>query len=56
LVTLLSGGEVARPKAAVSQSITAAVCAAFVALCVNSFLAARRRRKAAGQAPGGGAL
>jgi hypothetical protein len=56
LVKLLSGGEVARPKAVISQSITAGVCAVFVALCVNSFVAARRRRKAAGQAAGGGAL
>ena len=47
LVTLLSGGEVERPAAVVSQSVTAALCAVFLALCVNSFIQAHRRRTAA---------
>ena len=49
LFTMLGGGEVERPKAVILQSITAGICAVFVALCVNSFIQARRRRKAAQQ-------
>jgi len=44
LVTLLGGGEVARPAAAISQSIMALLCAVFLALCVKSFVDARRQR------------
>jgi hypothetical protein len=44
LITYLSGGEVARPAAAISQSVTALLCLVFVGLCVNSFVQARRRR------------
>jgi hypothetical protein len=44
LITMLQGGEVERPGAVVSQVTTAGVCLVFVALCVNSFIAARRRR------------
>jgi hypothetical protein len=51
LFKMLGGEEVERPKAVLSQSITAGICAAFVGLCVNSFLQARRRRKAAGNLP-----
>jgi hypothetical protein len=47
LVTMLTGGEVERPKAVIGQSITAGICLVFVALCVNSFIQARRRRAAA---------
>ena len=46
LFTLLSGGEVPRPAAVVSQSLMAALMAVFVALCVKSFIDARRARTA----------
>jgi lysylphosphatidylglycerol synthetase-like protein (DUF2156 family) len=42
LPALLAGGEVARPAAVAAQAITAALCLAFVALCVRSFLRARQ--------------
>lgn len=42
LPTVLSGGEVARPTAVVVSSITALVCAIYLAMGVRSFLAARR--------------
>jgi uncharacterized membrane protein len=45
LPALLAGGEVARPAAVVAQAITALLCLAFVALCVRSFVRARRERK-----------
>jgi|PlaIllAssembly_1097288.scaffolds.fasta_scaffold2410447_2 lysylphosphatidylglycerol synthetase-like protein (DUF2156 family) len=45
LPALLGGGEVARPAAVAAQSITAALCLVFVALCVRSFVNARRDRK-----------
>jgi hypothetical protein len=45
LPSLLGGGEVARPAAVLAQSVTAALCLAFVAACVRSFVDARRRRK-----------
>jgi len=45
LPALLGGGEVARPAAVAAQSITAALCLEFVALCVRSFVNARRDRK-----------
>ena len=44
LLTLLGGGEVARPTAAVVQSVMALLCAIFVVLAVRSFIAARRAR------------
>jgi hypothetical protein len=40
----LSGGDVARPAAAVTQAIMALLCLGFVALCVRSFVATRRAR------------
>jgi hypothetical protein len=46
LPALLSGAPVERPAAAAAQSVTALLCLAFVALCVRSFVAARRERKA----------
>jgi hypothetical protein len=46
LITLAQGGEVERPKAVLSQAITAGLSAVFVGLCINSFLQARRRRAA----------
>jgi hypothetical protein len=45
-ITLATGGTVERPAAAVSQTVTAALCLVFVGLCVNSFVQARRRRRA----------
>lgn len=48
LLTLLSGGAVQRPAAAVSQSIMAVLMALFVGLCVRSFIEARRARRASG--------
>ncbi len=46
LPSLLAGAAVARPLAVVEQSITAVVCLVFVALCVRSFVKARRARTA----------
>jgi hypothetical protein len=45
LPALLAGGEVVRPAAAASKSAMAVLCAVFVALCVKSFIAARKARK-----------
>ena len=45
--TLLAGGSVPRPMALLSQIIMAVLCLIFVLLCVQSFVAARRRRTAA---------
>lgn len=42
LPAVLSGGEVERPTAVVVSSITALVCAIYLAFGVRSFLAARR--------------
>jgi hypothetical protein len=47
LPTLLSGGEVARPAAVWAQSIMAVLTGVFVALCVRSFIQARRNRQGA---------
>ena len=47
LPTLLSGGEVARPAAVIAQSIMAVLMAIYVAMCVKSFIDARRRRAGA---------
>ncbi len=46
LPTLLSGGEVQRPQAVVSQSIMALLMLVFLALCIKSFIDARRARSA----------
>lgn len=43
-VTLLGGGSVERPLAAVMRAVTALLAVAFLALCVRSFVAARRGR------------
>ncbi|MBX7152111.1 hypothetical protein K1X84_10750 [bacterium] len=45
LFTLLSGNEVARPAAVVSQSIMAIACLVFVMMCVYSFISARIAKK-----------
>ena len=47
LPALLSGGEVARPMAVASRSAMAVLSLVFVALCVRSFIAARRSGKLA---------
>jgi hypothetical protein len=44
LGTLLSGGEVARPAAVIAQSIMAVLMAVYVAMCVKSFIDARKKR------------
>lgn len=41
LVTLMSGGTVARPTATIAQSIMAGLCAIFVIAAIFSFIAAR---------------
>ncbi|MEZ5364390.1 MAG: hypothetical protein R2748_19155 [Bryobacterales bacterium] len=46
LPALLGGAEVARPAAVASKSAMAVLSAIFVALCVRSFIAARRARTA----------
>ncbi len=47
LPALLSGAEVVRPAAVMAQSITAILTLIFLALCVNSFIAARKNREKA---------
>lgn len=39
---LMSGGSVARPAAAITQSIMAVICLVYLVLGVRSFIAARR--------------
>lgn len=46
LPALLSGAQLERPAAAATQSIMAVLCLVFVALCVKSFIDARRSKKA----------
>lgn len=43
----LGGAELARPLAAIEQALMAGLSLAFVALCVRSFVAARRARATA---------
>jgi hypothetical protein len=47
LPALISGGEVARPAAVIAQSVMAVLMGVFVALCVKSFIDARRNRATA---------
>jgi hypothetical protein len=47
LMKLITGDSIARPVAAVSRSIMAVLCLAFVVLTVRSFVAARIARKRA---------
>lgn len=49
---VLAGSPMDRPAAAFSKGLTALICLLFVALCVRSFIAARRARKSA-ENPGG---
>jgi hypothetical protein len=44
--TLIAGGEVKRPEAAVAQAIMAILMLIFLVLCIRSFIAARRNRLA----------
>jgi hypothetical protein len=44
LPALLSGAPLERPAAVATQSIMAVLCLVFVALCVKSFIDARRGR------------
>ena len=44
LFTLIAGGAVERPLAVVSQSLTAALCLAFILFGIRSFIVARRNR------------
>jgi hypothetical protein len=46
VVKMAMGVTVARPTAAIYQSITWLICLIFVTLCVRSFIAARRARTA----------
>ena len=46
LIQWATGTEPERPAAVITQAIMAVLCAAFVALCVRSFIDARRRRMA----------
>jgi len=46
LPALLAGGEVLRPAAVIARSIMAILMLVFVGLCVRSFIAAKRLRKA----------
>jgi hypothetical protein len=43
-ISLASGEEVARPAAAIVQTIMAVLCAFFLVLAIKSFLDARRGR------------
>ncbi|HDS74543.1 MAG TPA: hypothetical protein ENN56_03290 [Firmicutes bacterium] len=45
-VEMMSGGEVARPGAAVAQTLMALICGVYVVASIRSFVQARLRRKA----------
>jgi hypothetical protein len=45
-ITLISGGEVARPAAVISQTIMAALSLVFVLMCIKSFINARKQAQA----------
>ncbi len=46
-IKMAAGQPVIRPDAAIVQAIMSTICLVFVALCVRSFIAARRSRVAA---------
>jgi len=46
-VTVLTGGTVARPVAAIVQGAMFVICLVFLVLCIRSFRAARQARQAA---------
>jgi hypothetical protein len=45
LVKMLGGATVARPSAAIARTAMAALCLAFIAIAVRSFIVARRARR-----------
>ncbi|MGH1364390.1 MAG: hypothetical protein ACRBF0_12600 [Calditrichia bacterium] len=45
-ITLLGGGDVARPQAVIVQALMAIIMLVFLVLCVRSFMEARRERSA----------
>jgi hypothetical protein len=47
VVKMLSGATTTRPDAAIVQALMGTICLVFTALCVRSFIAARRTRLAA---------
>lgn len=49
---LLTGGELERPGAVLSQALLGLLCGVFVLLGVRSFIAARRKQRAAQAAAG----
>lgn len=49
IITLLGGGEVARPEAAIVQTIMGVILLVFVVLGIRSFIAARRTAKASAE-------
>jgi len=51
-ITLVQGGEVERPEAAIAQTIMVVLCIAFVALAIKSFIDVRKAREAAESAAG----
>jgi len=53
-IRLLAGDAVARPAMATSQGIMFVLCAIFVALCVRSFVSARRARASTAAAAAAG--
>jgi hypothetical protein len=42
IITLLTGGQVARPAAVIAQTILLLLSAVFLAACIRSFISARR--------------
>jgi hypothetical protein len=48
LPAYFGGGKLERERAVLAQSLMAVICLMFVILCVNSFIEARRARKAGG--------
>lgn len=46
ILPLLSGEAVDRPNAVIAQAVMALLCLTFVALCIKSFIDARRSRTA----------
>ena len=46
LPALFAGAPVERPAAIIAQAVMAVLCVVFIALCVKSFIDARRGKKA----------
>jgi hypothetical protein len=45
ILTIMGGGELERPAAAVAQGLMALLCLIFLVFAVRSFIVARRARK-----------